>query len=127
MSDLRFENDPFYQSLLKDYDKAFRQHRRALSELRRLYIVNPTPNPIQAALFQQVAHDAEVRLHDAAAAFSRFAWELVPLKNDPAHLEDLKQRRAAAVKRMESPPPKQINPGVTIIMKQNGRTRYFQE
>lgn len=128
MSDLRFENDPFYQSLLRDYEKAFRQHKRALAGLRRLYIVYETPDPVQAALFQQIAHDSEMRLQEAAAAFSRFAWELSPFKNDPEHLADIKSRRAEAVKRMQEPAPKQPgNAPVTIIMKMNGRTRYFQE
>lgn len=125
---LRVEEDPRLQALLREQEKAFREHRRALVELRRLYATSDSPNVAQAAHVQQLAHDAEHRLMDANKALSQFAWEIVPYKRSPDHLEEIKQLRESAHQRItDVMPPVESKGPVVIITTINGVKKRFIE
>jgi|SRR5579859_3267037 len=125
---LRVEEDPKLQALLRAQDTAFREHRRALVELRRLYATSDAPNIAQAAHLQHLAHEAELRLIDANKALSQFAWEIVPFNKNPEHLDTIKQLRESAYQRIRktAPPVEQKGP-VVIITTINGVKKRFIE
>jgi hypothetical protein len=124
------ENDPLLQNLLHEQEIAFRDLRRALVSLRRLYSLTSEPDVYKAAHAQQVAHDASHRLDEATHALSVFCWELVPFSKDPDHLERIDQLRKAGAKRVldASTPvtPKNAGP-VMIITTINGVKKRFIE
>lgn len=123
----RVEDDPLLQELLREQEAAFRSHRRALVDLRRLYSTTDSPDIIRAASLQQIAHDAEHRLADANHALTRYTWEIVPFSRDPAHLEKIRLLRQAALQRISDVQPvKQTGP-VVIITTINGVKKRFIE
>lgn len=122
------EEDPLLQELLREQEAAFRAHRRALIDLRRLYSTTDNPDVIRAAALQQVAHDAEHRLADANHALTRYSWEIVPFNRNSDHLDKIKLLREAALQRISAiPKVKEEGGPVVIITTINGVKKRFIE
>lgn len=123
----RVEDDPVLQELLREQESAFRAHRRALIDLRRLYSTTDNPDVIRAASLQQIAHDAELRIQDANHALTLYTWEIVPFNRNPDHLQKIKLLRDAALQRISAKEPVKESGPVVIITTINGVKKRFIE
>jgi len=125
MPSYNVEQDPVYKQLLKEHDHAFREHRRALTELRRVYLNCETPvDPIRAALLQHLASEAAHNLAETSRLLSNYAWELVPHSKDQKHLEHVARVKAETVARIEADEASKTKKS-SIIVNFNGRVREF--
>lgn len=122
------DDDPVLKQLLREHDHAYREHRRALIDLRRLHLNNDNPEAIRTALLQQIACEAAQKLEETTRALSAYGWELVPYSTDPKLLAKIAQARAESIGRIETPKTKDEPRGKSsIIVNLNGRVREYFE
>lgn len=125
MPSYRVEDDPVVRELLKQHERAYRAHWRALLDLRRLHLNSDSPDAIRTALVQQIAHDTEHQIVETTKALSRLGWELVPFSKDAKHLDGINRAKAEARARIAET---EANPNVTMIVtKVDGIVREFYD
>jgi len=130
------DEDPYARELLRLCDMSYRDYKRFIMELRKLYLVNSSPEISRAAIIQNAAHEANRRLIESLEDMTKFGWELVPYSRNPSHLKDIESKRQEALKRIKEKtsvprdlPADGLNADnqTIIITRLHGKRREFRE
>lgn len=93
-------DDPVCYYSIKKLDRAYKNYKRTLLELRKYYLNTNSPDLWESAILQENAHQAEASLTDARAEVSKMFWEFAPKTNDAGHIKWVKAAIDSAIDRI---------------------------